>query len=281
MRPFLFALFIYLILTPACQAPASLAEEEIHSYMYLSHTRHKDTEVNEIAPEILRLPLQGYDLLLLGGDLMANSTEDSQAVQYLNSVFGLSDSTTLLSVGNHDVENPALLTTVTGRPFHYIHQQDGIAFVVWDTQADSCNISGQQKAEFFNLTQNLEGVEQVVILHHKLIWMPDHPELGRQVGKVSNIGICDQPYCLMSNNFYEDLYPELVKIQAQGIPVILIAGDLGIYKKTFSYQTPEGIWFLACGIQHDDLDNSVLLFNKNMRSGELQWSFIRLDKFND
>ena len=276
MRVLVILILVSALIGSGCEKAQLTPLPASAQYVFLSHTRHAERDKQELTPEVQALSFQDYDMLLLGGDLLFNSSKDSATTQYLDSVFHLSKPTTLLAAGNHDMKNPALLEAITHRPLHYIYHQDGIAFVVWNTQVDNCNITGAQRAELQVLAQNLDGVEQVVILHHKLIWMPGHPELGNQIGQVSNAGICNQPYCLFLNNFYEDIYPILTGIQEQGIPVVLLGGDLGNRTRYYEYQTLEGIWFLASGIQQGELDNQAIILEKNLQSRKLTWESVLL-----
>ena len=57
-------------------------------------------------------------------------------------------------------------------------------------------------------------------------------------------------HCINPNNFYEDVYPLLVKVRHRGIEVICIGGDIGAKANEFEYITSDTIYFLASGISY-------------------------------
>jgi len=114
--------------------------------------------------------------------------------------------------------------------------------------------------------------DHLIILHHKLIWMPDHPVLDAQAYATTNGMVGDCFFCLMNNNFYKEIYPELVKLEQNGIEVIMVAGDIGSKVNQFEYKTKEGIVLLATGLEDGREDNQVLVFEYDKGSA-LTWKF--------
>ena len=260
--------FILLIILNSCQQSESV------SYLAISHTRQTETnnprKVLEVVEEI---PFEKYDALLLGGDLVLESTKDEAQLKYLSKLFNLESPNTMWAMGNHDYrDHPALVKSFTKRSTFYAHQKEETTFLVLDTQLDSCNITGDQLTLFQKTIRNLSKGDHLIILHHKLIWMPDHPVLDSKIHAITNSMVGDCFHCLMKNNFYKDIYPALVQLEQNGIEVILVGGDIGIKVNQFEYQTDEGVVFLATGLEDGKSDNQVLIFTYE-KGKSVNWRF--------
>ncbi len=246
-------------------------------YLFLAHSRHNNQNLQRVDSLVEKIPFERFDALLLGGDLTANSSREDSTMQYLDGIFDLSSPHTLLAQGNHDVDNISRLAAYTQKASFYTHHQNDITFVVLDTQLDTCSIRDAQLEMLQNIADTLTESDQLVIIHHKLLWMPDHPELRPQIGQVSNAGFCPYEFCLFENNFWQDVHPLLSQVQARGKQVILIGGDLGFQAKYFEYITPEGIYLLGSGLNQGDADNEVLIFTKDSETKALSWERVLLE----
>lgn len=263
--------FILLTIFASCQ------QDESVSFLAIGHTRQAaSNDKDKVLKSVEKIPFKNYDVIMLGGDLVLESTKNQEQLNYLNQVFNLQSPNTLWTMGNHDYrDHPELVKSVTNRPTFYAHQKEGIdeiTFLVLDTQLDSCNIIGQQFQLFQQTINNLSKGDQLVILHHKLIWMPDHTTLDSKTHATTNGMVGDCFYCLMKNNFYEDIYPELIKLEQKGIEVFMIAGDIGSKVNQFEFTTKEGIVFLATGLEDGRTDNKVLTLNY-VNGKSLKWEF--------
>ena len=56
--------------------------------------------------------------------------------------------------------------------------------------------------------------------------------------------------CDSNTQFNALIYPKLVEVQNRGVQVVLVGGDVGMQKKSLSYQTREGVWLLGSGINN-------------------------------
>lgn len=254
--------------------PAPLLQWE---YLFLAHPRHNNKDLQRVDSLVEKIPFDNYDAILLGGDLTANSSREDSTMKYLDKIFDLSSPKTLLAQGNHDVDDLSRLLRYTQKATFYTYTENQITFVVLDTQKDNCSIKDEQLTMLQNIADTLSQSDQLVIIHHKLLWMPDHPDLANQISQVSNAGICPYTFCLFENNFWEDVYPLLLNIKNQGKQVILIGGDLGFKTKYFEYTTPEGIVLLGSGIDQGDPDNQVLLLKKDSETKTLSWESVLID----
>ena len=245
------------------------------SYIHTGHTRG-GMEDNQLFPAAAAVDYSSYDMRWLGGDLSYFSTKDIAQLTYLDNIFDLANPQTLLSPGNHEyADHPELLAPLTGRNLFYTHHQNGITFLVFDTQGDDNKIEDEQLQLFKSVTDTLSQSSHLIILHHHLIWLMDGGALEEMANSISNgaTGTCS--HCLKENNFYKDLYPVLVNVENQGIEVICIGGDIGNKVQSYEMLTAEGVTFLASGLSKDILpmDNKVLIFEHKPTRGSLQWRY--------
>jgi hypothetical protein len=196
----------------------------------------------------------------------------------VDSIFNLGDTNTLWSLGNHDYADLDRIQEYTGRPVYYAYHRNGITFLVLDTQDSLSNITGRQKELFQNVADTISESSHLILLHHKLIWMFGDPYLQPQIPYISNAGLGESTCfsCIHENNFYRDIYPELLQTEDRGVEVICIAGDIGFRTNQFEYLTPEGIQFLASGIEAGRSSNMALRFHHDPGMKELNWEFVPL-----
>ena len=259
------------IILQSCVHEPVIPQPQPLEYLFLAHTRHNNQDLQRVEPAVEEIDFDRFQMLLLGGDLTANSSREDTTMQYLNELFDLASPQTLLAPGNHDVDDLNRLLSYTRRPSFYSYTQDGITFVVFDTQKDQCSILGPQLDMLQNIVDTLSQSDQLIIIHHKLLWMPGNPDLEPQIPAVSNAGFCPFAFCLFQNNFWQDVYPLLEQVQSKGKQVILAGGDVGFQTKYFEHTTPEGIVFLASGLDQGDPDNEALIFSKNRETKRLSW----------
>jgi len=246
-------------------------------YQYYLHIAHTRTDANpSMDPVAESIDYSGYDLLWLGGDMALSSSLDDVTMNHLDSILDLGNDNTLWALGNHDYADLNRVSAYTHRPAYYAYYKDNITFLVLDTQDSLSNIIGQQRELFFSVTDTLQTTTHLILLHHKLIWMYGSDYLQPYINSIPNGGLGDCFYCINPNNFYSDLYPELLEIEAKGIEVICIAGDIGFRTNEFEYTTPEGVQLLASGIEAGNSNNQALVFKHDMVNDTLSWAFTAL-----
>lgn len=258
----------FFLLLSSCAKDKTLT---VKRYIHVSHTQTQDDP--NLDSKINSINFDYYDMTWLGGDIGEFTSQSSITMDAMNLVFDFGSPSTLWALGNHDYTNTALVSSYTNRPTYYAYHSDGITFLVLDTQLSDCSFIGDQKALIENVTDTLNASSHLIVLHHKLIWMPDDPVLHSQIPDVSNgdIGTC--PWCLFSNNFYADIYPLFVNVKNRGIDVLCIGGDIGLKTKEFEYQTPEGIHFLASGLSVSSAEDKVLTFEHVVENRTLAWTY--------
>ena len=244
---------------------------ETVNYIHISHTR---TNSNPLVDSLVAtIDFKKYEMLWLGGDIAFLNSESEETMNYLNSIFNFGSSNTIWSLGNHDYTNLQLIESYTNRNSFYTFYKNGISFFVMDTQDSLSNIIGEQKEMFDNLIDTIQNSRYLIIMHHKLIWMYNHPFLETKIDSISNGELGNCFYCINPNNFYTNIYSKLKIVKQKGIEVICIAGDIGKKVKDFQYITEEGIYFLASGINSGTIGNKALVFEQNLKNDSLSWKF--------
>ena len=245
----------------------------IKKYIHISHTKLVDNSA--IHPKSLNIDYTNFDITMLGGDIAHLSSHDNQTMDLINSIFDIKANTTFWSLGNHDYSNPLLIQSYTDRPTHYTHHKNGITFLILDTQKDSCRIRNEQLQLVKNVTDTISKSAYLIVLAHKLIWMPNHPILQDRIPIVSNGQFGDFHYSLYYNNFYEDIYPRLVSASDKGVKILCIGGDIGKYTNEFEYTTSDGIQYLASGLNYQSSNDQYLIFDHNLTKRVLTWKYMK------
>jgi len=251
-------------------------ENPVFTLLHVSHTRTEFT--HDIPSSLFEINYDSYDLLCLGGDIDQNTSSSDSTMQLWNDLFDFKNPNTLWSIGNHDTNDRALIRKYTERPSFYSWSNDFLTVVVLDTELASGNILDEQLNLLQSVADTLSSERSLIILTHKLIWMPGHPELEPIIDDTANgkFGNCD--YCTSPNNFYQDVYPILVDARDKGVTVICLAGDLGFRVNQFEFLTTDGIFFLASGIDYRREDNKYLIFEGNKEENYiLRWRYEALE----
>jgi len=268
-------LFGLLFAFPACQQSSPKPELlERFEILHLAHSRiNKDTAFHKSA---INIDLKPYELKLLGGDLSAYTSKDRLTMDSLNKVYDFGDPNTLWSLGNHDYDDLELIQEYTKRPPFYTYNTQNITFLVLDTQDSSSNFVGAQMEMIKNVIDTISQSTHLILLHHKLIWLYQNADLNNYMESISNGKMGELFHFINPNNFYTEVYPLLLEVEKKGIDVFCIAGDIGTYTKSFYYQTPEGVDFLASGLNGEDPDNKVLILKYDRKETKLDFDFVLL-----
>lgn len=246
----------------------------IQNYLHISHTRTASNPGMDSVAE--QIDYHKYNMLWLGGDMAANSSGSDFTMSHLSSILNFSNKNTLWALGNHDYDDLDLVQNYTNRPAYYVYNHNNITFIILDTQDSLSNIVGEQLAMVKSVFDTISESSHLILLHHKLIWMYNNPDLEPQIPGISNGIQGDCFYCINPNNFYDDIYPELVDVKSRGINIICIGGDIGFNASEFEYITTDGIYFLASGIDYNNPDKKALLFQHNLETKTLSWEYKQL-----
>lgn len=283
-----YVIILLLLVFVACQNKKNSEDKTVVKYLFIAHTRI-DANSFQVNPIIENMDFSVYDLLFLGGDIAKAPFVDLEGGKYLDSVFDLSNSRTNWILGNHEYwklsdeerEKMEIYKNLTKRNTYYAFYKNNITFVILDTQDDYSNISGKQLEMIKNITDTIENSSNLIILHHKLIWMLDNENLQYLITYPNpTVGDCFD--CLNPNNFYTEVYPLLLKVKEKGINVTCIGGDTGFGRTKFEYETHEGIIFIANGIKGFNSyrgDNTILVIEHDLSDNSLKFNFEELWRY--
>jgi len=273
MKKLLYFFSILLLLSSCKKEEETPIAETPKEIIHIGHT--KTDQEGEIVDVLQNINFSEYQLICHGGDVDQNTSTNEGIMEDWNDLFDFGSQRTLWTLGNHDVDNRNIIQQYTNRESYYAYTFGKTTFLVLDTQLDESTIIDQQLELFNNVCDTISDSSSLVILTHLLFWLPDNDELEPQIDDIANgkFGTCF--YCTKSNNFYDDLYPRLKELRDRGIQVLCIAGDLGVKLNQFEYQTEDGIFFLASGLDflNPDAVNQVLLLHYNDQSEQLEWEF--------
>jgi hypothetical protein len=102
-------IFMIHLLVSCGKSELDLAPEKKKEYfLHLSHTYVPGIPEAKIDPQVLRIPLKSYNVVMLGGDITPATTIKVENLKYVDSVFHIRDEKILWSLGNHDYDNPSL-----------------------------------------------------------------------------------------------------------------------------------------------------------------------------
>lgn len=243
-----------------------------------------------------------FDQVWLGGDICSETTAEIPTLDYLDSIFHLSEKNRHWSLGNHDSRNGHLdrIEVKTGRPTFYTTTFDDICLMVWNTNfnhfqvsrpEDECPLMAQQYRMIQQVCDTIAVSKKLVILHHHALLNDRIAGDSLQLGKVFNFFRDSfKVNCVPEVWFETAVYPMLTKVRQKGIEVVLISGDLGQRAKRFEYRTREGIWFLGSGVNNTcgrdnppdyvtnfQPDSLLVISNCPGREG-MAWKFVALDQ---
>lgn len=267
---------IFLLLTMVACDKSEVVTPEIEKILHVSHTRADEQGV--LDPKLELLPLENYEMLLLGGDLDVFTSADIETIEKWDGLFDFMAPTTLWALGNHDASDRSLVEEFTGRPSFFTFTAHDICFLVLDTELDVSSITGDQLELVKTVTDTISESKNLIVLTHKLLWLQGRDEVANFLELVPNGGPGDCGYCTNPNNFYEDVYPKLIEVQNRGVQVWCIAGDLGLKVSEFSYTLPEGIELIASGLNITGDENKVIEIERTVGQ-EWFWKYRDLEDF--
>ena len=285
-------LFLSSCLLPACQKKLPNSQRDACSstckYLVIGHT-YEDAGL--VDRRIEDADLTQYDQIWLGGDICSETTRDTATLDYLDDLFDLSSNRTHWAVGNHDVRNghTERITKHTHRPLFYTQSFDGLTIIVLNTnyyEPDDCTKMEEQANLIRSVCDTISQSSHLIVFMHHIVW--GNVESGMNVSAYANVNSSWLAFsCPPVQRFETIVYPELLRVQQQGIPVICISGDFGQEAATYEWTTADGITFLGTGITSEIEWNeqwptagqrdSVLVIERDLVQKTLSWQFIDLE----
>ncbi len=258
------------------------AQETTLQYIFIGHPYQGGTEGDKVDYRIENFNFFEYEGIWLGGDVCSEATLKYSTVEYIDSIFDLSDDMTFWALGNHDTRNGnwEWIRKFTKRETYYSQNKNNITSIVMNTNlvlSDCYNVNNQYKM-IKNVCDTINESSHLILLMHHGIWnnVPNLPI-------PSNYAHSSLPYwnanCYdVESNFYNVIYPLLVEVENKGIEVVCIMGDMGASAKFFEMQSVDGITFLGCGLYDNSPDDLVLIFEHNINQKLLSWNFYNLNE---
>lgn len=252
--------------------------------MFLGHIYQSPDKID---PRLESTDYTRFGQVWLGGDICSETTEEESTLDYLENIFSLSAPTTHWAVGNHDVRNGNLqwIEQATQKPLFYSAHHDGLTLLVLNTslQTEDCDARARQYDLFTQLTDTISQSSHLVLMSHYIIWgdVVDGVEMRDQAN-------ANKPFweatCTPATQFPRSMYDQLKTVQARGVQVICLAGDFGQRVQSFSWQNPEGMWFLGAGFKKGngivaDPEDQILIFSHDVESRQLDWRFTNVEEF--
>lgn len=239
------------------------AQDSVYKYVFMGHLRYGDDDVLE---GVANFPYDQYDATLLGGDVLLATSQTTAYLDYTDNIFGLSDTNTLFAIGNHDIHNVAALLSFTERPRYYAYYRDQTTFVVLDTEINTGNISGSQLAFFNSVCDTLSTTKHLVVIHHRIIWMVDNPDLADRLDVIGG-----SSKSLSGLNYWSDIHPQFQAVKNRGIDVLVLAGDRA--SELIEYEPEDSLNFIACGMRNYDTGepNYYIEITNNVSNGKMTW----------
>jgi predicted MPP superfamily phosphohydrolase len=252
---------------------SAYTQEDTALYIFIGHPRSDDRDHQHVLETVEKIDYSKYELILLGGDLTWNTSQDRSTLQYCDSIFNLGDKNTHLAIGNHDLDNAGDLLEFTKKPRFYAFSNNNITFLVLDTEISTPDITGDQLELIQNVVDTIEKSDYLVLLQHRILWMVGVDELSHLMDSVAA-----STRNLNSSNFYDDVYPNLQKARNNGVEVLCLAGDRTDIN--IEYSPEDSIQFVASGMvgTFSDEENFAILLTHNPDSGKLGYDFIALSE---
>jgi hypothetical protein len=170
------------------------------------------------------------------------------------------------AVGNHDMSDRALYESRYGITYYDFIEQ-GDLYIVLDPNLDEWNISGDQLDFLKNSLLQAEGVNNIYVFFHQLLWWEEdniyqNVVLNSLQGRAEVI------------NYWAEVEPLFNGLDN---PVIMFAGDVGANPTgdEFVYHTYDNITVIASGMGGNQRDNIVIV--DVQRNKELRYRLIALN----
>ena len=98
-RILLFTLLLFLIRHSSAQ------ENDTLHYLFLGHPKLSQAGVLDIDPRVKGIEMEYYDRVWLGGDITGESNLNYSTLEYIDSLFDVSNPSNHWAFGNHDQRN--------------------------------------------------------------------------------------------------------------------------------------------------------------------------------
>jgi hypothetical protein len=258
----------------------TVAQDQV-SFLFVGHTIQIETAGTKVDYRLQQLDMSPYAGIWLGGDMCGESMLNYSTMQHIDSVFDLGNPETHWTLGNHDARNGnwELYEEFTGRKTYYAYNSHDITYIVFNTNLvpTNCIMINEQYDIISAVCDTIQQSKYLILLMHHGLWrdVPDLPPPATYAH--SDLRYWNANCDSVNTNFASVIYPKLVEVKQRGVDVICVLGDMGASKKKFQMDSVDDIHFLGCGLNENDPEDWVLIFNYNTVTQELDYNFHHLD----
>ena len=260
------------------------------TYVFMGHTYEWGGGGAKVDERIENMDLTQFDRIWLGGDICSETSLNYSTIEYIDSLFDIGKPGNHWALGNHDTRdgNPEWINEFTKRPDFYAYHENGITTVVLDggiSPLDCENINKQYEM-IKNVCDTVSNGYLIFLVHQAI----NQNVPGIEAASYAHVKIKNwEANCYSDSASYADLiYPMLVEVEAKGVEVIHIVGDIGMWAKSYYGISSDGIEYLASGINNSQNFQSgtpvtntdkLLVFKHVLSTNTLTWEFVELNSF--
>lgn len=276
--------FLVTFLFSGVQSMLSQSNDTL-KYIFIGHPKLKRNGLDKVDPRVEALDLSVYDRVWLGGDITDESNLYYSNLEYIDSLFDVSNPSNHWAFGNHDLRNfnTDWLTEITGKRTFYTHHEKGITTIVLNfaIAPTNCELLNEQYNLIKSVCDTITNSSHLILMSHFCVWenvpgirrssLYAHFNLKKWISNCT-----DKP-----GDFAYTIYPMLTAVKNRGVEVINIIGDSGSFQKGISMVSSDSIHFIASGIQPNTQPvygpDKLLIFKHIPNQRKLTWDFHVLD----
>ncbi len=198
----------------------------------------------------------GAALLICLGDLFLDIKNDIPI--YKSSFIDKLNMPLYTAPGNHDISGDVYEKNF-GKSYYSFRVKSEL-YIVLNTELDDGSIEGDQLNMLKNAISYTEGIKNIFVFSHRLIWAEEHPKMDKL--------FTDNTRSANGNNFQSEILPLFKKLK-KGIKIYFFGGSLGNAPSPFFYHKENNIHYIATAIRDTPKDAMLKLDIKN---GEIELS---------
>lgn len=201
----------------------------------------------------------GASLIVCLGDLFLDIKNDIP--KYKSSFIDQLRMPIFNAPGNHDISGNVYENNF-GKSFYYFKVKSEL-FIVLNTELNDGTIEGDQLMMLQEAIGNLDGIKNIFVFSHRLIWAEEHPKMV----KLFN----DNTRSANGNNFRKEILPMFTKLD--NVQVYFFGGSLGNAPAPFFYHKEKNIYYIATAIRDTPKD---AMLKMDIDNGKIKLSALPL-----
>ncbi len=266
-----------------CHLPeiVSAQRNDTISFLFAGHTYQYGSNGKKIDYRFEQLDKSDYEGIWLGGDVCSEALLEYNIIQYIDSVVPLSNPENHWALGNHDARNGnwEWYEEFANRKTYYAYHSHGMTRIILNTNLvpTHCEMMDEQYEMITTVLDSIQESSHLILMMHHNIWhgvpgLPHPYEYSQSNLRYWNAN-CDS----VNTSFLDIVYPKLLEVEARGVEVYCILGDMGSGLKKIDMESNDGIRFLGCGLYKNEEEDMVLIMNLHTVNQQLEYGYHRLD----